>query len=267
MNTSTLIGHTVTHIAYGSGEIIDANEKLITVQYKSGSPKKYQFPKAFVSYLTIDDESMQADILEIEREQRIQTEAEKKQQEAIKAAQEANHIHEAKAFANHTPKSSKSKESRGQKTVDMKEVYMYGDGIIGPKTSFATHADVLNSLFGFNYKSYQKAFKHLENGYSVWFPNIATRVGDKYLSSDDYWGWVNILSDSGDTITQIDNTNYTYDSQGEPDKSKCFIFAKFERNKRYTFIGLFGPAKRIDNTTVRTRIGKVVDLKNHRIIE
>lgn len=266
MNVSQLIGHMVTHIAYGLGEIIDANDKQITVRYKSESTKKYQFPQAFATYLEIDDESLQEDILEIVNKFKYQSDAEKKRQETLKAAQEANRINEAKALISHDQKLPKSKASRTPKPVDMKEVYMYGDGIIGPKTSFATHADVLNSLFGFHYKSYQKAGKNFGNGYSVWFPNIATRVGDKYLSSDDYWGWINILSDTGDTITQIDNTNYTYGT-GEPDKSNCFIFAKFERNKRYTFIGLFGPAKRVNNKIIRTRIGRVVDIKNMNIIE
>ena len=116
-------------------------------------------------------------------------------------------------------------------------------------------------------RTFQKAYKNLENGYGVWFPNIASRVGDKYFSSDEYWGWVNILSDAGDTVTQIDNPEYTYSGTGEPDKNKCFIFARFERNKRYSFIGLFGPARREGNKTIRTRIGEIVDIKNMKILQ
>lgn len=131
---------------------------------------------------------------------------------------------------------------------------------------FSTHADVLNTLFGFRYKHFQQAYKDLGNGYAVWFPNIAKKIGDQYLSSDEYWGWVNILSDSGDTITQIDNATYTHNGTGEPDKNKCFIFARFDHDKRYTFIGLFGPARREVNKTIRTRIGTIVDTKNMKII-
>ena len=100
-----------------------------------------------------------------------------------------------------------SVERFGQRTYGLtsgtrEEPRMYGDGIIGPETSFVTHADALNSCFGFHYKIYQKAYKVLGNGYSVWFPNIARKVGNQYLSSDEYSGWLNILSDSGETIAQ-----------------------------------------------------------------
>ena len=266
MNASSLVGHTVTHISYGLGEISTANDKLVLVRFETGEYRKFQFPQAFASYLTIDDNSLQTEILDIGKERKRQTDAEKSQKEAENAAEEARRINEAKALATEQ-KRSRPKLSGGPKTVNMTEVHMYGDGIIGPETSFATHADVLNTLFGYRYKHFQKAYKDLENGYGVWFPNIASRVGDKYLSSDEYWGWVNILSDSGDTVTQIDNPEYTYGGTGEPDTNKCFIFARFERNKRYTFIGLFGPARREGNKTIRTRIGEIVDIKNMKILQ
>lgn len=267
MNTSSLIGHSVTHISYGPGEILTANNKLVMVRFETGDYRKFQFPQDFASFLTIDDDSLQAEILEIEKERMRLDSSEKRQKNAAKTAEDTRHVNDAKALARTAQGLSSVKKARGLKPVDMKEVYMYGDGIIGPKTSFATHADVLNTLFGYRYKSFQKAYKDLENGYSVWFPNIATRIGDQYLSSDDYWGWVNILSDSGDTVTQIDNAAYTHHGTGEPDRNKCFIFARFERNKRYTFIGLFGPARREGNKTIRTRMGEVIDIKKMTIIE
>ena len=267
MNTSSLIGHSVTHISYGPGEILTANDKLVMVRFETGEYRKFQFPQAFASYLTIDDDSLQAEVLDIDKERKQQADAEKMQKGAENAAEEARRTNEAKSLAVAPQKASRPKLARGPKTVNMTEVHMYGDGIIGPETSFATHADVLNTLFGYRYKHFQKAYKNLENGYGVWFPNIASRVGDKYLSSDEYWGWVNILSDAGDTVTQIDNPEYTYSGTGEPDKNKCFIFARFERNKRYTFIGLFGPARRAGNKTIRTRIGEIVDIKNMKILQ
>ena len=266
MNASSLVGHSVTHISYGPGEISTANDKLVLVRFETGEYRKFQFPQAFASYLKIDDDSLQIEILDIDKELKQQDDAEKSQKEAENAAEEARRINEAKALATEQ-KRSRPKLSGGPKTVNMTEVRMYGDGIIGPETSFATHADVLNTLFGYHYKHFQKAYKDLGSGYGVWFPNIATRVGDKYLSSDEYWGWVNIMSDSGDTVTQIDNAAYTNLRIGEPDKNRCFIFARFERNKRYTFIGLFGPARREGNKTIRTRIGEIVDIKNMKIIQ
>ena len=116
----------------------------------------------------------------------------------------------------------KSKADRTGVAETKAETYYYGERIIGSKTSFATHADALNACFGFSYKHFQKAYKDLENGYAVWFPNIARKIDDHYISTDDYFGWVNILSDSGDTITQIDKAN---SEPGRRDYNKRVIFA------------------------------------------
>ena len=183
MNTSSLIGHSVTHISYGPGEILIANDKLVMVRFETGEYKKFQFPQAFASYLTIDDDTLQAEILDIDKERKRQADAEKIQKEAENAAEESHRINEAKARAVAPQKASRQKLYSGPKTIDMTEVHMYGDGIIGPETSFATHADVLNTLFGYRYKHYQKASKDLGNGYKVWFPNIATKIVDQCLSS------------------------------------------------------------------------------------
>ena len=101
------------------------------------------------------------------------------------------------------------------------------------KTTFSTHADVLNNCFGFHYKHYQKAYKDLENGYAVWFPRIARKAGDQYMSSDDYWGWLNILSDSGETITQMDNPDFPYTGEGGPDNNKRLIFGYVEHTNNH----------------------------------
>lgn len=179
MNTSSLIGHSVTHISYGPGEILTANDKLVMVRFETGEYRKFQFPQAFASYLTIDDDSLQAEVLDIDKERKQQADAEKMQKGAENAAVEARRTNEAKSLAVAPQKASRPKLAGGPKTVNMTEVHMYGDGIIGPETSFATHADVLNTLFGYRYKHFQKAYKDLDNGYGVWFPNIASRVGDK----------------------------------------------------------------------------------------
>ena len=146
-----------------------------------------------------------------------------------------------------------------------KESSAYGNGIIGPETTFATHADVLNTCFGFHYKHYQKAYKDIGNGYGVWFPNIARRVGAQYLSSDEYLGWLNILSASGDTITQIDNADYF--RPGRVDKNKRIIFARFDNDKRYTFIGVFAHGERVENGVKYSRIGTMFDTKKMEIVD
>ena len=63
MDTSRIVGQSVTHISYGAGKIVSANDKQIQVQFESGELKKYQYPQAFISYLQIDDKSLMSEIL------------------------------------------------------------------------------------------------------------------------------------------------------------------------------------------------------------
>lgn len=143
-----MIGHSVTHISYGPGEISTANDKLVLVRFETGEYRKFQFPQTFASYLTIDDDSLQAEILDIDKDRKRQAETEKRQKEEENVAEEVRCINEAKVLAVAPQKPSRPKLADRPKTVNMTEVRMYGDGIIGPETSFATHADVLNTLFG-----------------------------------------------------------------------------------------------------------------------
>ena len=64
MNIDKLVGHLVTHTTWGTGTIISADSKYLTVSYNELGEKKYQFPKAFASFLTMDDDSLQKEILE-----------------------------------------------------------------------------------------------------------------------------------------------------------------------------------------------------------
>lgn len=64
MDTDKLVGHAVTHNIWGTGIIISADSKYLIVSYNEVGEKKYQFPKAFESFLTMDDDSLQKEILE-----------------------------------------------------------------------------------------------------------------------------------------------------------------------------------------------------------
>ena len=64
MNTDKLLGHAVTHNTWGTGTIISADSKYLIVSFNELGDKKYQFPKAFESFLTMDDDSLQKEILE-----------------------------------------------------------------------------------------------------------------------------------------------------------------------------------------------------------
>lgn len=51
MDTDKLIGHKVKHVSWDEGTIIAADDKYVTVSYTGQGDKKYQFPKAFESFL------------------------------------------------------------------------------------------------------------------------------------------------------------------------------------------------------------------------
>ncbi len=225
LDISRIMGHSVTHISYGAGKIVSANDKQIQVLFTSGKMKKYQFPQAFVSYLQIDDESLMLEILEEEQIRKRKEEEEKAMLHS--RLEETRHL-------TADPSIIKSRNQKSDRTSprNMEESRNYDGLIIDGNTSFNTHADTLNMCFGYQYVHFQKAYKDLGNGYAVWFPRIAKRVGDQFLSSDNYWGWLNIISENGDTITQMDNPDYPY-SGGEPDKNKRIIFARFEGDNKY----------------------------------
>ena len=266
MDIQELIGHNVTHKSFGTGRILSVTETRIEVEFDLKGIKKVQFPQTFASYMRIDDEYLQSEIMALE-EKRKTDEIRQKQIEAEKRAHEQAR-YEVKEHSNTRKESDgdwlNSKANRTGVAEIKAETYYYGERIIGLKTSFATHADALNACFGFSYKHFQKAYKDLENGYAVWFPNIARKIDDQYISTDDYFGWVNILSDSGDTITQIDKAN---SEPGRRDYNKRVIFARFDNNKRYTFIGVFVFQERINNGHRYVRIGTIFDTKNMKIIE
>ena len=263
MDTDLLIGRRVKHKSFGIGEITSAKGEKIRVAFESGDTKAFQFPQAFTAYLEIDDTSLMQEILKEEQERKVKEDIRRKketEEQELQARQmtEKKHAHI-------------SVERFGQRTYGLtsgtrEEPRMYGDGIIGPETSFATHADALNSCFGFHYKIYQKAYKVLGNGYSVWFPNIARKVGNQYLSSDEYSGWLNILSDSGDTITQYDNIELSRKGRAD-DTNRRIIFARFDNDKRYRFIGVYAYPERIENARRHTRIATMFDTKKMKIIE
>lgn len=259
MDISKIIGHGVTHISYGAGKIVSANDKQIQVLFDSGELKKYQYPQAFVSYLRIDEESLMSEILKIEAARQQKEDEEKKK---LRAKQEVDRQLMASAAKNTNRKQTGNRSS----SRAMGESQAYTGRIIDLNSSFYTHAEALNSCFGYHYVQFQKAYKNLDNGFAVWFPRIAKRVGSQYLSSDQYWGWVNIISENGDTITQIDNPDYPY-SGGEPDKNKRIIFARFEGDDKYRFVGVYIFHQRFTNGETFTRIGTKLDTKTMKIIE
>lgn len=267
MDTSKLIGHSVKHVTYGSGKIASVNDKYIKVIFDQGEAKRFQFPQAFISFLKVEDASLMSEIL-MEEQKRISADRRKKEEaENKRALVKSAEVSAQGGLYDNKQKTVEHVTKNNEKYKDNVTQGISGNGIIDLKTSFTTHADVLNRCFGFHYKHYQKAYKDLENGYAVWFPRIARKTGDQYLSSDDYWGWLNILSDSGDTITQMDNPDFPYSGEGGPDENKRIIFARFDRDVGYRFIGVFAFTERIQNGDRYTRIGSVFDTRAMKIIQ
>ena len=67
MDIQKLIGLRVTHVTWGPGSITKADDKYVWVEFDEGSLKKYQYPKAFAAFLTIDDPLLQKEILDEEK--------------------------------------------------------------------------------------------------------------------------------------------------------------------------------------------------------
>ena len=64
MDIQKLIGHRVSHVTWGPGSITKVDDKYVWVEFDEGSLKKYQYPKAFAAFLTIDDPLLQNEIVD-----------------------------------------------------------------------------------------------------------------------------------------------------------------------------------------------------------
>lgn len=244
MNSQMLMGHTVHHKSWGAGRICKTEDRYVWVAFETVGEKKFQFPKAFTSFLTLDDDALQDEILQ--EYERI-SEAEKKPAEA---AIEVKPVTQKAASQNERKASGNSVAFNGH--------------ILEVGNTFNTHAEVFNKCFGYNYKHYQMAYKKIGNGYAVWFPCIAKNGIDGYVSTDEYSGWINTLSDDNKKLIQFDKGEFVPEKQ---DLSKRLVFAKFDGDKRYTFIGVYVPSGRVDQGSEHIRIGTKFDIDSFRIID
>ena len=252
MDIQKIIGHRVTHITWGPGSITKADDKYVWVEFDEGGLKKYQYPKAFATFLTIDDPSIQTEILE---EEKALAEKEKAMSSAKKVS-----------YQREIPRAGRStgnvRDSRGDLIKEKK----FEGRILEIGASFSTHAEALNTCFGFKYKQYQQAYKDLGGGYAVWFPSIARKTMGEYVSTDSFSGWVNILSEDQKTLLQVDNPIYGIRDKNY-DPNRRIIFARFEGDKRYRFIGIYGSEKRVNSGFEYTRLGTKFDTTTYTIIE
>ena len=252
MDIQKLIGLRVTHVTWGPGSITKADDKYVWVEFDEGSLKKYQYPKAFAAFLTIDDPLLQKEILD----------EEKNLAEKAKVLSSAKQV----SYERKLPRSSRSTGAVQDSRGNLFKEKPFNDHILEFGNSFSTHAEALNTCFGFKYKQYQKAYKDLGGGYAVWFPSIARKTLGEYVSTDSFSGWVNILSEDQKILLQVDNPIYSI-SDKSYDPNKRIIFARFEGDKRYRFIGIYGSEKRVKNGYEYTRLGTTFDTISFQIIE
>ena len=161
MDIQKLIGLRVTHVTWGPGSITKADDKYVWVEFDEGSLKKYQYPKAFAAFLTIDDPLLQKEILD----------EEKNLAEKAKALSSAKQVSYERKF----PRSSRSTGAVQDSRGNLFKEKPFNDHILEFGNSFSTHAEALNTCFGFKYKQYQKEYKDLGGGYDVWFARLARK--------------------------------------------------------------------------------------------
>ena len=132
MDIQKLIGLRVTHVTWGPGSITKADDKYVWVEFDEGSLKKYQYPKAFAAFLTIDDPLLQKEILD----------EEKNLAEKAKALSSAKQV----SYERKLPRSSRSTGAVQDSRGNLFKEKPFNDHILEFGNSFSTHAEALNML-------------------------------------------------------------------------------------------------------------------------
>lgn len=139
--------------------------------------------------------------------------------------------------------------------------------------TFPTHASAVSALMGSNSKSYQQGYftpKGLDRGYKFWFPQLEIE------GRAQAYGWHNVLSDDGSTITEYNDDIKNNLSDWERRSSREFldhtrvVFAKVRdpvtNERAYKFVGVFR-LHDISEGNVRTytKISDIFDASKRRV--
>ena len=211
------IDREVIHKRFGEGRITAIEDGYATVIFEE-KETKFLFPAGFGrdGFVKFADEELQAEVLDMS--------------ENLKAeeAEEKRRLYEDKEQER---EKSKKKTGSTERAEVFRKTLSYGD-------SFRTHADALNSCFGFNYTTYQQAYKEVDDKYAVWFASIAKIIDGKYVAADSGNGWINVLSEGGRVLTEKneDDAKNVYKERRE--LFDRFVFAKMD-DETYTFIGVY----------------------------
>ena len=235
----------VRHISFGKGIIDNIYDGKIQIDF-SGMMKVFKFPDVFDSFLMFEDELFQLEIKEII--------AEKKKREAEEYEKMRKDINE--------------KMSIKQGNVNKSKTINTNIEILNKGDLFATHKDVLNLCFGFQYEHFQPAYKVIDDKYAVWFPSIARKVMDEYVATETSNGWINILSENDTLITEKNEDKNKITERESKYALDRFVFAKFD-GENYQFIGVY----RLESMDISYKdgykyrlIGTTVNLKTMEVL-
>ena len=214
------VGKTVLHGTFGKGEVKEIVGDKVILNF-NGVEKKFPFPNVFESLAKFDDADIQDKVMILIKEMK-----QKKVEENAALSRERE---EQKKQIQQS-----QKEKLNERVTPRKETLIKGE-------TFRTHSDVLNECFGFRYKSYQQAFKVVDDKFAVWFPNIARNIQGKYVPTEKSNGWINVLSENETVITETNKDKTKNTERERKFYLDRFVFAKFDED--YRFIGVYGPEK------------------------
>ena len=98
----------VRHQTFGQGEVIQLSDDFVTVSFpQPHGEKKFQYPTAFSSHLTVEDDSIRTEVAEVLRQSNMLIEAE--EQRAERANRMAQFRADSIEKANKSTKAKKKK--------------------------------------------------------------------------------------------------------------------------------------------------------------
>lgn len=213
------VGAEVIHKMFGKGKIVCIDERHATVSFES-KDSKFEFPKGFGAsgFIRFIDKDLQAEVENIKDKYLAEETAEKRRLFVERAAERE--------------KAKKASKNKGNERSEvLRKTLSYGD-------SFNTHADALNSCFGYHYIHYQRPYKNVEDKFGVWFPSIARFSRGKYVATETSAGWINVISEGGNVITEKSEDAAKNVERPNDKKLDRFVFAKMD-GETYTFIGVY----------------------------
>lgn len=213
------VGAEVIHKIFGKGKIVSIDERHAIVSFES-KESKFEFPRGFGTggFVKFIDKDLQVEVEKLNDKYLVEETAEKKR---LRAERESEREKAKK----------ESKTSSNERSKVLRKTLSYGD-------SFNTHADALNSCFGYHYNTYRRPYKNVDDKVGVWFPSIARFIQGKYTSTETSAGWVNVISEGGNVITEKSEDASKNVERSNDKKLDRFVFAKMD-GETYTFIGVY----------------------------